>query len=67
MLLHSNNTHNTHQMANELLLVLTHLHQLTMDVPHVTQLSKTIANLGDNDDMNRGTRIDILEGTALED
>ena len=67
MLLHSNNTHNTHQMANELLLVLTHLHQLTMDVSHVTQLSKTIANLGDNDDMNRGTRIDILEGTALED
>ena len=67
MLLHSNNTHNTHQMANELLLVLTHLHQLTMDVSQVTQLSKTIANLGDNDDMNRGTRIDILEGTALED
>ena len=67
MLLHSHNTDDTHQMANKLLLILTHLHQSAMNVPYITQLSKTIANLGDDDDMNRSTRVDILEGTALED
>lgn len=67
MLLHCNNTDNTHQVANKLLLILTHLHQLATNVPYITQLSQTIANLRDDDDMNRGARVDILEGTALED
>ena len=65
MLLHGNNTHNTHQVSHELLLVLTHLHQIAADVPYITQLGEAIANLGDNDDMNRSARINILEGTAL--
>ena len=67
MVLHGNNTNNTHQMANELLLILTHLYQLTLNISYITQLGKTIANLRDNDDMNRSTRINILEGTALID
>ena len=53
-------------MANELLLILTHLPYKTRnEALYISQLGEVVADLGNDQNMGRGARVDISESAAL--
>lgn len=66
LLLHGHNRSHSHQVTDELLLILAHLPYKTRNEAwYISQLGEVVADLGNNQNMGGGARVNVSEGAAL--